>query len=143
MSCPRPCLSSARDTWKTPKAVYQTLDAEFRFDFDPCPADPKFDGLQVEWGQRSFVNPPYSELAKWVSKAHEEWRKGKTVVLLIPARTDTRVWHDYIMDADEIRFIRGRLCFDDKGGRAPFPSTIVTFRGRKMTGDRNADKAGE
>lgn len=122
-------LSSAKDHWKTPRAVYQTLDAEFRFDFDPCPTRPDFDGLTVDWGQSSFCNPPYSKLKAWIRKAHAEASKGKTVVLLIPSRTDTQAWHECAMQADEIRFIRGRLYFDDGGGRAPFPSAIVIFRG--------------
>lgn len=120
---------SQRLDWKTPKAVYQTLDAEFRFDFDPCPTNPEFDGLSVEWGSCNFVNPPYGrEIPKWVKKGFEEWKKGKTVVFLIPSRTDTSYWHDYIMKADEIRFIRGRLKFDDQKNPAPFPSVIVVFK---------------
>ena len=64
--------------WDTPKVLYQTLDAEFDFDFDPCPHNPKFDGLKVEWGKRNFVNPPYGrEIVRWVDKAIEEFKKGK------------------------------------------------------------------
>jgi len=129
-------FSSQRLDWKTPKAVYQVLDAEFRFDFDPCPSNPTFDGLSVEWGECNFVNPPYGrELPKWIKKGYEEWQKGKTVVFLIPSRTDTSWWHDYVMQADEIRFIRGRLKFDDCDNSAPFPSCIVVFRGRNKKGD--------
>jgi len=128
-------FSSLRLDWKTPKAVYQVLDAEFRFNYDPCPfgadRDPYFkDGLSdKEWGGISFVNPPYGrELPKWIKKGFEEWKKGKTVVFLIPSRTDTRLWHDYCMQADEIRFIKGRLKFDDQKNSAPFPSAIVIFK---------------
>jgi site-specific DNA-methyltransferase (adenine-specific) len=111
-----------------PKGVYQTLDAEFRFDFDPCPVDPDFNGLEIEWGQSNFVNPPYGKhIRNWVRKAYYESLKGKTVVMLVASRTDTNWWHDYIMKADSIRFIRGRLYFDDGDGRAPFPSAIVIF----------------
>lgn len=125
-------FSSARQDWKTPKAVYQTLDAEFGFDFDPCPTNPDFDGLATDWGGANYVNPPYGrEIPKWIAKGFEQWRKGKTVVFLIPSRTDTRWWHDYCMKADEIRFIRGRLKFDDQANSAPFPSAIVVFRGKK------------
>lgn len=122
-------FSSQRLDWQTPKAVYQVLDAEFGFDFDPCPINPTFDGLVVEWGEVNYVNPPYGrELPKWVKKGFSEWLKNKTVVFLIPSRTDTKWWHNYVMKADEIRFIKGRLKFDDHKNSAPFPSALVIFR---------------
>ena len=115
--------------WKTPKTVYQTLDVEFKFDHDPCPPNYKVDGLQSEWGKSNFINPPYGrELPKWVAKAYSEHAKGKTCVMLIPSRTDTKWWHDYCMKANEIRFIKGRLKFDDQKSSAPFPSAIVIFK---------------
>ncbi len=121
-------FSSARGNWKTPKAVYQTLDAEFTFDCDPCPKNPKSDGLSIDWGECNFVNPPYgTEIGKWVKKGYEEALRGKIVVFLIPSRTDTAWWHDYIMKASQIRFIRGRLKFDDQKNSAPFPSCIAIF----------------
>lgn len=123
-------FSSQRLGWKTPKVVYQMLDAEFQFDHDPCPPNYTVDGLLSEWGQSNFVNPPYGrELPKWIGKGYEQWELGKTVVFLIPSRTDTRWWHDYCMKADEIRFIKGRLKFDDQANSAPFPSAIVIFKG--------------
>lgn len=121
-------FSSERQNWKTPKAFYQALDSEFRFDFDPCPPNPNFDGLAVEWKESNFVNPPYNEIADWVKKSYEEHMKGKTVVMLIPSRTDTRWWHEYIMKAKEIRFIKGRLKFDEHKHNAPFPSCVVIFK---------------
>jgi len=121
-------FKSQRLDWKTPKAVYQILDAEFSFDHDPCPTKPKVDGLNSEWGGCNFVNPPYGrELPKWIAKGYEEWNKGKTVVFLIPSRTDTKWWHQHCMKATEIRFIKGRLKFDDQANPAPFPSAIVVF----------------
>ena len=125
-------FSSLRMDWKTPKAVYQVLDSEFHFDHDPCPAgwDGKVDGLKSSWGGANYVNPPYGrELPRWIEKGFNEWQEGKTVVFLIPSRTDTRWWHDFCMKASEIRFIRGRLKFDDQANSAPFPSAIVIFRG--------------
>lgn len=125
----RGLFTSARKNWKTPAAFYAALDEEFHFTFDPCPPDPAFDGLTCEWGARNFCNPPYGrEVGKWIRKGHKEWLKGRTVVFLIASRTDTAWWHDYIMQADEIRFIRGRLHFDERGP-APFPSAVVVFRG--------------
>ena len=128
----QPHFMSERLDWRTPKAVYQVLDAEFRFDYDPCPAnwDGKIDGLESEWGKSNYVNPPYGrELPKWIEKGYKEHLKGKTVVFLIPSRTDTVWWHRYCMKADEIRFIKGRLKFDDQANPAPFPSAIVIFKG--------------
>ena len=121
-------FSSQRHNWKTPRMFYKALDAEFHFDFDPCPPDPAFDGLEVEWGASNFVNPPYgSEISKWLKKGYSESLKGKTVVFLVPSRSDTRWWHDYVMEAKEVRFIKGRLKFDDQKNSAPFPSAIVIF----------------
>lgn len=121
-------FSSQRLDWKTPKAVYQILDAEFGFDHDPCPPKYKVDGLISEWGGCNYVNPPYGkELPKWVEKGYKEWQKGKVVVFLIPSRTDTKWWHEYCMQATEIRFIKGRLKFDDQKNSAPFPSAIIIF----------------
>lgn len=125
----RVMFSSTTDDWSTPEDVYRTLDAEFGFDFDPCPLHSNFDGLSMEWGRANFVNPPYSKIKDWSRKAYEEWKKGKTVVMLVPSRTDTSYWHDYLMKAAEIRFIRGRLKFGNSKNSAPFPSAIVVFRG--------------
>lgn len=82
------------------------------------------------WGNCNFVNPPYSQLKEWCKACYEHSLKGATVVMLIPSRTDTKAWHDYVMKADEIRFIKGRLKFGNSKNSAPFPSAIVIFRGR-------------
>ncbi len=123
-------FSSANDSWATPKEVYDSLNEEFRFDHDPCPLNesPTEDGLSQDWGQSNFVNPPYSNLGEWIAKAFREWKKGKTVVMLIPSRTDTKAWHDYCLRASEIRFIKGRLKFGDAKNAAPFPSAVIIFR---------------
>lgn len=125
--------SSASPDWSTPRDVYHALDNEFHFTDDPCPlygADGE-DGLVRDWGTNTFCNPPYGrEIGKWTAKAVEQWRKGKTVVLLIPSRTDTKWWHRDIMQADEIRFCQGRLKFGNAKQGAPFPSAVVVFRSR-------------
>lgn len=87
-------------------------------------------------GGAVFCNPPYGrEVGKWVRKAYEEAQRGATVVLLIPARTDTTYFHDYIYGRAEIRFVRGRLRFTDEEGKAytaaPFPSMVVIYNGNK------------
>lgn len=131
MSLSRVLFKSQKQNWKTPKAFYQALDSEFHFDFDPCPEDPGFDGLMTSWGSVNFVNPPYSNLKKWIEKGFLEHMRGSVVVFLIPSRTDTAWWHDYVMKANEIRFIRGRLNFDGFKNNAPFPSCVAIFRGLK------------
>lgn len=136
-------FSSARDDWETPQDVFDMLDAEFHFTLDPC-ADPhnhkcskyytkEQDGLIRSWkGERVFCNPPYgSELKYWVSKALSEANDQSTiVVMLIPARTDTLWFHNYIYQnpTAEVRFIKGRLKFGGSKNSAPFPSMIVIFR---------------
>lgn len=122
-------FSSASDEWATPREVYEDLNREFDFDFDPCPLGGSEDGsapLFVSWrGRRIFCNPPYSNIRAFLERAHE----AEVAVFLIPSRTDVRWFHDIVLpEAKEIRFIRGRVQF---GGRvkdnAPFPSMIVIF----------------
>lgn len=132
-----PMFTSHSDEWHTPAAVYEALDAEFGFDYDPCPLYAGgliSDGLLADWGRVTFCNPPYSRISEWVRKAHQEAQRGNTVVLLIPARTDTRWWHDHVMQAAEIRFIKGRLRFGAAKTGAPFPSCIVVWRPAQSDG---------
>lgn len=125
----RVLFSSAIERWATPQGVYAALNREFAFDFDPCPLDGESDGLATlltPWsGKRVFCNPPYGPgLGKWLARAQE----AIVAVYLIPARTDTRWFHDIVLPkAKEIRFIRGRLKFGDAVNAAPFPSMIVIF----------------
>ena len=123
-------FTSLSPHWATPKGLYRELDAEFHFTLDPCPlhADGDWSGLAIEWTGSVFVNPPYGRhIGDWIAKGFESAQAGATVVMLIPSRTDTRWWHDYVMKG-EIRFIKGRLHFGDGKGSAPFPSCIVVFR---------------
>ena len=121
-------FSSASDHWSTPKDTYDALDKEFHFNDDPCPIGGG-GGLEREWGTSTFVNPPYSEIKEWVAYGFAQAEQGKTIVMLIPSRTDTRWWHDYVMNGAEIRFIKGRLKFGGSKNSAPFPSAIVIFKG--------------
>lgn len=120
-------FSHNKDEWNTPKDLLEKLDHEFSFDFDPCPENHTFNGLELEWGTRNFVNPLYSEWQEWVKKGYAEYLKGKLVVFLLPARTCTKAFHNYCMRANEIRFIKGRLKFGESKNSAPFPSMIVVF----------------
>ena len=120
-------FSSIKQDWRTPEKLYNELNKEFNFNFDPCPPNPKQDGLEIAWKERNFCNPPYNQITKWIEKGYNEAQQGKTVVFLIPSRTDTKWWHNYIMKATEIRFIKGRLKFSGHKQGAPFPSCIVIF----------------
>lgn len=134
-------FTSNTNEWATPIAFFDALDKEFHFDLDPCATDenhkcPRYftreqNGLAQDWGgARVFCNPPYGRhIGEWVKKCAEESRKPDTLcVMLIPARTDTAYFHDYIYNkAREIRFIRGRLHFNESKAGAPFPSMVVVF----------------
>ena len=122
-------FSSMRLDWRTPKAFYDELHKEFNFDFDPCPPNPEFDGLECAWGRRNFMNPPYGrEIGKWIKRAFIVAQGGALVVALIPSRTDSQWWHEYVMKANEIRFIKGRLKFDEHKNSAPFPSAVIVWK---------------
>lgn len=132
-------MSSNTPEWATPQSFFDALNREFSFTLDPCSTHENAkcekhytkedDGLSKNWGgEVVFCNPPYGrELPKWVKKCYEESRHAD-VVMLIPARTDTRWFHDYIYGKAEIRFIKGRLKFGNAKQSAPFPSMVVIFR---------------
>ena len=149
-----------------PQWLFDALDKEFHFTIDAackegnckCPygkfhedifgIGKKFDSLESTWINQKdvggndlpsiiWLNPPYSKIKQFMKKAYEESLKGAVVVCLIPCRTDTRYWHDYVMKAHEIRLIKGRLKFGDSKGSAPFPSCIVIFDQSKY--DKNND----
>lgn len=143
---PEVMFSSKTDQWATPQEVFDQLNQEFHFNLDPCADERNHkcekyftaaeNGLKQDWGggYRVFCNPPYGRALKdWVEKCYREGHKDNTlVVLLIPARTDTTYFHDFILHRAEVRFIRGRLKFGDSKTGAPFPSMVVVFRGPKM-----------
>lgn len=124
-------FTSYRQDWKTPSGLLKELNKEFNFDFDPAPEfRGEFDSLNCEWGNRNYVNPPYTTKLQnaFCKKAVDEYNKGKLIVMLLPARTSTIRFHKWILpNATEIRFIKGRLKFDDTQKPAPFPSMIVIF----------------
>lgn len=134
-------FSSTTDQWATPQKFFDELNKEFNFDLDPCATKENAkcrkyfteqeNGLLQDWnGHRVFCNPPYGRaIAEWVRKCYYESRKPDTlVVMLIPARTDTSYFHDYIYHKAEIRFVRGRLHFNESPQGAPFPSMVVVYR---------------
>jgi site-specific DNA-methyltransferase (adenine-specific) len=132
-------FSSKTDNWSTPQDFFDLLNEEFHFTLDPCADDlnhkcakyytKESNGLAQSWaGETVFCNPPYGrELPKWVKKCHDE-AEHATVVMLIPARTDTRAFHEFIYGKAEIRFIRGRLKFGGSKNSAPFPSMLVIYQ---------------
>jgi len=135
------CLSSKKMDWETPQDFFDELDKEFEFNLDVCASkenkkchnyfSKENDALKQDWNlignDWKWMNPPYGrEIGKWIKKASEE----RKVVALIPARTDTKYFHEYIYNKPnvEIRFIKGRLKFSGAKSSAPFPSMIVIFR---------------
>ena len=148
-------FSSETPEWATPWEFYKELDREFKFALDVCATaentkhyrfiSPEQDGLKQPWaamteGRPCYMNPPYGrEIVNWVRKASEEAKKGATVVCLLPARTDTAWFHEYIWDREkhqpregvEVRLLKGRLKFGDGKNSAPFPSMIVVFKQTK------------
>ena len=137
-------FSSKTDNWATPPEFFKELDKEFHFNLDPAAdefnhkCDRYFtiaeNGLLQEWGGNSvFCNPPYGrEIGKWVEKAYRTNKEsGDLVVMLLPARTDTKWFHDFIYHKAEIRFIKGRLKFGGSKNSAPFPSMVVIYRQKR------------
>lgn len=111
-------FSSATELWATPQHFYDLLDMEFHFSLDVCALPenakcrayytPEIDGLSQPWYGRCWCNPPYGrQVGRWVKKAAESAAEGATVVMLLPARTDTAWFHDYIYEKAEVRFVRG------------------------------------
>lgn len=140
-------FSSATDDWATPQEFFDRLNHEFCFTLDACASDGNAkcdayftreeDALTCSWlptPERAetgtvWMNPPYGRgIGAWVKKAYETSTAGRTVVCLLPARTDTAWWHDYIQNKAEVRFVRGRLKFGGAKNSAPFPSVVVVFR---------------
>lgn len=116
-------VSRKSDEWRTPKEIYEYFRSMGYF--DPCPINHVVNGLLIEWKKDNFVNPPYSQLKKWVEKAIKEYWKFRKVVLLIPARTDTKAFKMLSECNGSIRFVTGRLKFNDLKEVAPFPSMFV------------------
>lgn len=149
-------FSSLRQDWATPQYIFDELDKEFHFTLDPCCSEKtakckkfytiKEDGLKQDWrGESVFVNPPFGrEQAAWIKKGYEESLKENTIVVfLIPARTDTRAFHKYIYPNAEIRFIQGRIKFENPESKtpksqwtaAPFPSMICILQAGKQSAE--------
>lgn len=133
--------SSQKMDWTTPKDFFDKLDAEFDFTLDAAASHENAlcaryyteqeNGLTQPWEGTVWVNPPYGrQIGKWIAKAAQSARDGATVVMLIPARTDTAAWHDHIFGNPQanVRFVRGRLRFGEATENAPFPCAVIVFR---------------
>ena len=142
-------FSSKSDEWETPQAFFDELDREFHFVGDVCATrknakceafiEKRRDALSVDWNKffrmgPLWMNCPYGRniTGMWVRKAVEMYGLERTIVCLLPARTDTSWWHDYVIGGGaEVRFVRGRLKFGGAKHGAPFPSAVVIFRAKK------------
>lgn len=136
----RALLSSVRHDYGTPRALFERYHRIYRFTLDACATKenakcrrfftPERDGLKQKWTGRVWCNPPYCDLAEWVNKAQVSVSLGHcdVVVMLLPARTDTAIFHDVIKPHGQIEFLRGRITFEGMESPAPFPSMIVVFK---------------
>lgn len=137
-------FSSQSDMWETPQDLFDKLNEEFHFNLDVCAIasnakcaafySPEQNGLIQPWYGRCWCNPPYGrQVGKWVKKAYDTaYIDGNLVVMLLPARTDTKWFHEYIYGKAEIRFLKGRLKFGSSKNSAPFPSMIVIFEPNEL-----------
>lgn len=123
-------FSKGNDNWRTPTLLYQKyMNLGY---FDPCPYNSDFDGLSIKWKELNYVNPPFSKIEKFIDKAIKEHQNGNMIVLLIPARTDTKYFRKLVDYGCDITFITGRLKYNDIGS-APFPSCLISITNKKTT----------
>ena len=133
-------FSRNTDEWRTPLDLFDKLNSKYHFDLGPCSTDENAlckkhftkeqDGLQQSWaGHHVFVNPPYGNVILWAQKCYFESRKnpGTICVLLVPSRTDTKWFHEYVYHKARLEFIRGRLFFGNAKNHAPFPSMLAIY----------------
>lgn len=131
-------FTSNKSDWETPPELFNLLDQDYHFTLDVCATEqnakckeyitPEQDAFVQPWTGVCWMNPPYGRnIGLWVKRAYEASLEGATVVCLLPARTDTAWWHDYVLPYAEITFIRGRLKFVGAENNAPFPSVIAAF----------------
>jgi hypothetical protein len=117
-----------RNDVATPAWLYTALDAVHKFDHDPCPLKPTFDGLTTAWGRSNFVNPPYDQVQQWLRKALTEYQLGNKSVFLIPFRPSRKYWFDLIYpNAQQVLLLEGGIRFDGYSQNAPMPMAIVVF----------------
>lgn len=133
--------SSKSIMWATPQWFFDKYNAIYHFNTDVCAIStnakcghyytPDVDGLQQQWGGVCWMNPPYgrNDSYKWVQKDFNEMQKGVVIVALLPVRTDTKWYHEFINNQPNVKveFIKGRLKFGDSKDAAPFPSMVVVF----------------
>jgi len=133
-------FAAGRQDWETPASIFDPLNNEFGFTLDVCATaenskcdvfyySVEDDALSLDWEGVCWMNPPFGQQGKWIKKAYEESLKGATVVCLVPSRTNTNWWHDYVMKG-EVRFIRGRPKFVGAEHGLPQPLSIVVFHKR-------------
>lgn len=128
-------IGNKNDDIGTPKEFYDQLNEIYHFDFDPCPLKcTEFDGLEIDWKESNFVNPPYSKIGLWLRKAIKELEKGKKSVFLIPVRSQSQYWRDLIFPfASYIDFITGGIRFEPYKNISPMPMCLVVFDPKDKT----------
>ena len=136
----RVLFASDKTEWSTPQAFFDALNAEFHFTLDAAATaenakctryyTEQDNALSQVWSDVVWCNPPYGrDTRAWFAKAREAQQQGATVVMLVPARTDTKWWHEHVQGiASEVRFVKGRLKFGGSKNSAPFPSAVIIYR---------------
>ena len=129
--------------WETPQEFFDILNRVFRFDIDVCATKkntkckrfftPEINGLAQDWIGTVWCNPPYDrEIERWLNKAQQSYDQGATVVMLLPAKTDTKWIHKYVFGRAQVMFLKGRLKFGNIDNSAPFPSMLAIWGGSKL-----------
>ena len=145
-------FSSKTDQWATPPELFDRIARRYGpFELDVCALpgnakcsqyfSPEQDGLKQTWSGRCWCNPPYGrKIGRWVKRAWESSTNGATVVCLLPARTDTKWWHEYVIPYARIEYLRGRVHFGDSANGAPFPSAVAVFESARQYRCRRCDR---
>ena len=130
------CFSGKDQFAQTPEVVWEWVRDKLGCEpFDPCPANPDYDGLSIPWKQFNYVNPPYKNIPPWLDRAVKEHAKGNSTLFLLPARTAPFWYHKYVMRASEIWFICGGIKFKGYNSRCPFGCIFVYYDATKPLGN--------
>lgn len=138
---PKLFFYSKNDQIETEKEFKKALEDEYKFDFDPCPlVRPEWDGLKVDWGKCNWVNPPFSNIDKWVRKALDERKKGNTTIMLMPCRPNSNYWHELVFPNASKMFFFNKIRFEGYKRHIPVPLVLIEFKPEEETAFKKETK---